>query len=196
LLIVGSGALAGSQAWYGARIAPNQRPLIVAPIDGSGARATSRFTIPSEGRYVIGLELQRRLPFEKLDAMLDPRTSPLRLRWWLRRGDEVVEAGALGSRRQGFETTKTMGQELYQLVGNGGESYELEVQSEAVPAELDQCNPQVTVSRHPGAWVVPMLVLQLVGCGGLLAILIAVWCFGAAAFDKRRAKFLSEVAND
>lgn len=154
-----------------------------------GISESPSFNIDKTSDYLIEIEVERNLPFERINCLLGfdgnssqcrETPSPIEMKWTVLSSEKVVAEGDSQQQRSGAWST-TISRTIGRFRGAKGSNYVVKVESLKDVSALAPTNPHIVVRVHPMEYKSHYALAQLIGwiafsivSVGFLWLLIAV----------------------
>jgi hypothetical protein len=154
------------------------------------------FRTDLKGKYEISLDIDRKLPFEKINCLLglqspggascESGASAVSMSWVLSSGERTVASGS-SEKSTGAYWGRTIGRVIGGFQAEEIARYKLRVDSATDGAQLNSANPKIIVAvnpeQHKGGWAAAGLFsIAALVCGAIGSAII----FGLAAWGMYR----------
>ena len=149
--------------WLSSR---NEIPVDLPVAMSVGHIRTPEFKVNLSTTYLVGIEVQKKIPFDTLNCLLGlgtsatssvlqecpDRPSVLKASWKLTSGGQVVASGSSDDERLGGWGNDSISRELGRFQSQSGRRYVLDVDVLADGSALAPGNPRLKVEVHPGVY--------------------------------------------
>jgi len=138
---------------------PNWQPLNTPFQLRVGTVKTPQFKIDDSSEYLINIDFERKIEFQKLSCLIGMETlypdrckdipDTINLTWTLFKDDKVVAKGSSGDFKSRGYFGETIGRTIGSFTGDKLAIYTFQVNILKNAEELDKTNPKIKIEVHP-----------------------------------------------
>jgi hypothetical protein len=157
-----------------------------------GVLLDALFQTDMDERYEINLDVDRKMPKDKIDCLLGIAFSAVNkcsesknvisMSWEVRSGEQIVAKGESNPNGGGYWRSGSIGRQIGQFHAKAGTNYLLEVRSAMDGGELNAANPRIKVTvnatrgkqQYVGSTLSSVASIVLACLGGSILLLMAI----------------------